>query len=206
MFLLDTGIRAPTELMNIKVSDFYNDFKELNIRPEVSKTFERRFKLMLCTDLIKEYVEEGNLAYDDFLFTTNPVIVNRYLNRIGKKLFGDIKSAGGEKYSKLTMYDFRHSACCYWLPRYKSEVALKFRFGWKKSEEIHYYSGFLGMTDTITEEDLLIDVTKTEIEKRLVKTEQENIILREKQKVMEDQLKKIQELTEQIKQKVPLIS
>ena len=26
-FLFDTGIRSPTELMNIKVSDFYNNFK-----------------------------------------------------------------------------------------------------------------------------------------------------------------------------------
>lgn len=45
MFLFDTGIRAPTELMNIKVSDFYNNFKELNIRNEISKTFGRRIKL-----------------------------------------------------------------------------------------------------------------------------------------------------------------
>src|SRR3989338_8330563 len=29
-FLFDTGIRAPTELINIKVSDFHNDFKELS--------------------------------------------------------------------------------------------------------------------------------------------------------------------------------
>ena len=36
------------------------------------------------------------------------------------------------------------------------------------------------MKDTITEEDMLIDLTKTEIEKRLLKTEQENEILKEK--------------------------
>lgn len=36
---------------------------------------------------------------------------------------------------------------------------------------IHYYSEFLGMKDTITEEDMLIDITKTEIEKRLTKSE-----------------------------------
>jgi hypothetical protein len=45
-FLFDTGIRAPTEMMNVKVSDFYNNFKELNIREETSKTFGRRIKLM----------------------------------------------------------------------------------------------------------------------------------------------------------------
>jgi len=45
MFLFDSGIRAPTELVNVKVSDLYNDFKELNIREETSKTFGRRIKL-----------------------------------------------------------------------------------------------------------------------------------------------------------------
>jgi len=36
------------------------------------------------------------------------------------------------------------------------------------------------MKDTIREEDMLIDLTKTKIERRLLKTEQENEILKEK--------------------------
>ncbi|MBU0958899.1 MAG: hypothetical protein KKB31_03050, partial [Nanoarchaeota archaeon] len=60
-FLFDTGIRAPTELMNIKVSDLYDDCKELNIRQEISKTFGRRIKLMICSDLIREYIQANNL-------------------------------------------------------------------------------------------------------------------------------------------------
>ncbi len=36
------------------------------------------------------------------------------------------------------------------------------------------------MKDTISEEDMLIDLTKTEIERRLLKTEQENEIVKEK--------------------------
>jgi len=52
MFLFDTGIRAPTELMNIKVSDLSQDYKELNIRDEISKTFGRRIKLMICSELV----------------------------------------------------------------------------------------------------------------------------------------------------------
>ncbi len=55
MFLYDTGIRSPTELMNIRVSDFYNDFKELQIRDEISKTFGRKIKLMLCSQLVKDF-------------------------------------------------------------------------------------------------------------------------------------------------------
>ena len=50
MFLFDSGIRSPTELMNVKVSDLFNDFKELNIREEISKTFGRRIKLMICSE------------------------------------------------------------------------------------------------------------------------------------------------------------
>ncbi len=100
------------------------------------------------------------------------------------------------------MYDFRHCACCYWLPRYKSESALKYRFGWKSSRFISYYSEFIGMRDTISEEDLLIDLTKTEIEKRLMKSEKEGDLLKEKMSVMEEQIKEIGELTNKLHTKI----
>ena len=194
-FLFDSGIRAPTELMNIKVSDFFNDFKELNIRDEISKTFGRRIKLMICSQLIKEFVKNKNFGNESYLFTTMPYDVNKYLKRLGKRVLGDEKSPAGEKYSNLTMYDFRHCSCCYWLPRYKSESALKYRFGWKKSEKIHYYSELLGMKDTISEEDLLVDITKIEIEKRLDKSERDNQLLREDNEIMKVQIAKIGALT-----------
>ncbi|NMB66557.1 site-specific integrase [Candidatus Woesearchaeota archaeon] len=178
-FLFDTGIRAPTEMMNVKVSDFFNDFKELNIREETSKTFRRRIKLMICSDLIRDYVKTKNLKGDDCLFTISPPATNKYLKRLAKRVLGNGKSPAGSNYTQLTMYDFRHCSCCYWLPRYKSESALKYRFGWKKSDKIHYYSEMLGMKDTISEEDMLIDITKIELEKRLDKFEKENQMLKE---------------------------
>jgi len=191
MFLFDTGIRAPTELMNIKVSDLSQDFKELNIREEISKTFGRRIKLMICSELVKRYVKENELGQDDYLFKFSPYVINRYLKRLAKKLFGDEKSLAGQKYSDLTMYDFRHCSCCYWLPRYKSESALKFRFGWKKSDKIHYYSEMLGMRDTISEEDLLVDVTKTELEQRLTKSENRSELLEAQVQVMKKRLAEV---------------
>jgi hypothetical protein len=103
-------------------------------------------------------------------------------------------SLAGQRYSQLTMYDFRHCACCYWLPRYKSESALKYRFGWRQSDKIHYYSELLGMKDTITEEDMLMDLTKTEIEKRLLKTENENVIFKEKVESYEKEIGKVRAL------------
>ena len=117
--------------------------------------------------------------------------MNKYLKRLAKNSFGEEARTAGEKYSELTLYEFRHCSCCNWLPRYKSESALKYRFGWKKSDQIHYYSELLGMKDTITGEDILIDVTKTEIEKRLLKTENDKEILQEKVNTMEKQMQHI---------------
>jgi len=191
MFLFDSGIRAPTELVNLKVSDLYNDCKEVNIRDEISKTFGRRIKLMLCSELLKEYIETNKLKQDNYLFKIDPSGTNRYFKRLAKRVLGDKKSPAGQRYSQLTMYDFRHCSCCYWLPRYKSESALKFRFGWKKSDKIHYYSELLGMRDTISEEDMLIDVTKTEIEKRLTISENQKQVLQERVEALENQMNQI---------------
>ena len=199
MFLFDTGIRAPTELMNIRVADLFNDCKELNIRQEASKTFGRRIKLMLCSELIKNYIQIKKLNPEDYIFKKRPGAVNQVLKRLAARVFGDAKvSQGGQKYCDLTMYDFRHCACCYWLPRYKSESALKYRFGWKKSDKIHYYSELLGMKDTISDEDMLVDVTKIEIEKRLDKAEKENQMLKEDNEQMKLQIAKIAEVTSQL--------
>jgi len=194
MFLFDTGMRAPSELMNLKVSDFHNNFKEVSIREETSKTFGRRIKLMLCSELIKDYILEKGFGLNDHPFTTTPCRVNEYLKRLAKKTFGDKVTLAGDKYSSLTMYDFRHCSCCYWLPRYKSESALKYRFGWKKSDKIHYYSELLGMKDTISEEDMLVDFTKTEIEQKLIKSDKQNEILSDRVSSLEkeiDQIKKV---------------
>ena len=198
MFLFDTGIRSPGELINIKVSDFYNDFKELNIRDEISKTFGRRIKLMICSDLIKEYILGKKLSPEDYVFPITPGRTNEYLKRLAKKTFGEKVSLAGEKYSNLTMYDFRHISCCYWLPRYKSESALKYRFGWKKSDKIHYYSELLGMKDTISEEDMLIDLTKTEIERMLLKSEKEREILSDRIRALEEENKDFRKVKEMV--------
>ena len=51
------------------------------------------------------------------------------------------------------------------------------------------------MSDTISEEDLLIDTTKTELEKRLEKSEREKELIEDRMKNMEFQMAKILELT-----------
>jgi len=153
---------------------------------------------MLCSDLIKQYIEIKNLKTDDFLFEKSPTVTNQYLKNLAKKVFGDKTSPAGEKYSNLTMYDFRHCSCCYWLPKYKSESALKYRFGWKKSEKIHYYSELLGMSDTISEDDMFVDVTKTEIEQRLSKSEKEKEIMQERLTNMEKYMQRIMQIADKL--------
>ena len=206
MFIYDTGIRAPDELNNVRVSDISHDFKELNIRQEVAKklSFGRRIKLMLCSDLIKEYIKIKNLKPDDYLFSIISASANKYLQRYSKNIFGTGMSKGGKPFHKLTLYHFRHCASCYWLPRYKSESALKYRFGWKNSDKIQYYSEFIGMRDTITDEDLLLNSDKTLLEKRLSKTESENEILREKLMVFEEKFKMVDQLIPLLKDKSDL--
>ena len=71
--------------MNIKVSDIFNDFKELNIREEISKTFGRRIKLMICSDLLKEFVKNKELKQDDCLFQISPSVTNKYLKNNKKQ-------------------------------------------------------------------------------------------------------------------------
>ena len=197
-FLFDSGIRSPTELVNVRVSDFHNDCKELHIREETSKTFGRRIKLMICSKLVKDYIKQRNLSPEAYVFDIDPSSVNRCLKRLAKKVLGDKISPAGQKYSELTMYDFRHNSCCYWLPRYKSESALKYRFGWKKSEKIHYYSELLGMRDTISEDDMLVDITKTEIEHQLQKVMKEKELMQEQLTTLQDQVKVIGQLVNRL--------
>lgn len=199
LFLYDTGLRSPTELINVRVSDLYEDCRKLNIRHEIVKkgSFGRTINLMLCSDALRQYIRRNNLQSDDFIFPIYPLAVNQYLKRLAIRVLGEKVSLAGKPYSELTMYDFRHCSCCYWLPRYKSESALKYRFGWKKSDKIHYYSELLGMKDTISQDDMLLDMTKTEIERQLIKTEQENRVLKEK---IEADTKEMATFQEQIRE------
>lgn len=58
------------------------------------------------------------------------------------------------------------------------------------------------MKDTISEEDLLIDVTKTEIEQRLLQSEKKNEILQDRIASMEKEIQKITEVTNKLHMEV----
>lgn len=197
-FLLDSGIRSPTELVNLRVADFEEGFSRVHVREETSKTFGRRIRLLLSSRAIEEYVRAKRLQPQDRVFPISPVVANRYLRRLATRVFGEDVSLGGERYSRLTLYDFRHISACFWLPRYKSESALKYRFGWKRTERIHYYTELLGMKDSITEDDLVIDDDKTALERRLAQAERDKALLQERLDSLQRQMEQIAAATDKL--------
>lgn len=202
-FLYDSGARV-TESFSLLVQDIHEEknIVYVNIRDETSKTFGRKIKLLLCGKDLIEYIKRSELKPEDRLFGFSPEYTNRYLGELAKQLFGEKVSKAGANYSDLSMYDFRHNSCCYWIQRYKNNTGLMFRFGWKTEKYILYYSEFLGMRDLISQEDLYIDITKTELEKQLeeqkkefTKSEEDRMQMKDKMQKMESQMRKIAEMT-----------
>lgn len=190
--LMDSGIRFPSELVNLRVSDFKplkNNKADLRVREETNKTEEgRTIKLMFSYPIVKDFINENKLKDDDLIFTKNTNVMNRYFRRLGYKVLGIgkkyFRKSGKSKTTPdvkegITGYDFRHNSACYWLPRYPTQSGMMYRFGWKTTKMIEYYTEFLGMKDNISDDDLLIGSSKTELEKKTEKLEQENEILKE---------------------------
>ncbi len=190
-FLYDSGARV-TESFSLLVQDIHEEknIVYVNIRDETSKTFGRKIKLLLCGKDLLEYIKRSELKPEDRLFGFSPEYTNRYLGELAKQLFGEKVSKAGAKYTDLSMYDFRHNSCCYWIQRYKNNTGLMFRFGWKTEKYILYYSEFLGMRDLISQEDLYIDITKTELEKQLDEQGKQVISLQNAQTEMQKELER----------------
>lgn len=167
-FLYDSGARV-TETFSLLVQDLHieDGIIFVDIKDEYAKTFGRKIKLLMCGKDLIEYIKRSELKPQDKLFSLSADYTNHYLKELGKKLFGEGVSKAGALYSQLSLYDFRHNSCCYWLKRYKNNSGLMYRFGWKSEKYILYYSEFLGYRDLIKAEDLFSDISKSEIEKEL---------------------------------------
>lgn len=197
LFMFDTIIRSPTELMNVRVSDLTPDCKELNIREETSKTYGRRIKILLCSEELRKYIDRTEPKPDAFLFQFSYPLFNRKLKAVAKQVFGDAVSKGGLKYSEIGCYDFRHSGACHWrLGAYRSKIdALMYRGGWSDLKMLNYYTKRLGMKDSIEKEDLLVGIDKTEIEQQMAKQQSEMALLRRKLAAFENQQREYQLLS-----------
>jgi len=164
--MYDSGCRV-TEGYSLKVSDFQNDFKVLTIREITSKNkFERTINLKLSSQLVKEYIEFHNLKNDDFIFQKKQPAFNKYLKTLSKKLYGTGVSHPKAKgtYDKFTLYDIRHNASCYWLKRYSNHSGLMYRMAWTSERFIRYYSEFIGMSDKLTDADMILTEDKSRLE------------------------------------------
>ena len=207
MFMYDSGIRAPKELANAKVChlSWDKDKKrfELDIIEEASKTFGRKIKLMLCSKVLKNYIKEMKLKQDDYLFNIQPKRINEYMKRLASRIWSkDEISKGREKYVNISMYDLRHCSACYWIPRYKTENSLKYRFGWKKSDMLHYYTEFLSMKDNINEDDMIVDVSASDMQKKLDEETKKRQIVEEHVVQQSQQMKEILNLVDELKNQV----
>ncbi len=187
-FMFDSGIRAPTELMSLKVRDFHylpdQGIYELDIKNEYAKTFGRKIKLVMSSNRIKGFLKDKSPSAPFFKADWNNFC--EYVKRAFVRVLGDTPTKGGKSFSAIRPYDFRHSSACHWVVRYKQEAAFKYRFGWKENRMIHYYTNFLGMQDTISENDLLLDSeAKTKLETKLEQQIQMNALMEERLKQLE---------------------
>jgi len=199
--LFDSGIRSPTELMSLKVGDFHwmedNKIYELDIKDGYAKTFGRKIKLVLSSQLLSEYLR-GRKADEPF-FQLDWWSFSRYLKRIFVKVLGDKSTKGGKSIKEVRPYDFRHSAACYWRTRYKNVNAYLYRFGWKEMRMVNYYTKFLGMQDTISQDDLLIDSeAKSKLELELERERKTRTLMEERLLAQETQMKNVSEKFEQM--------
>lgn len=212
LFLFDTGMRAPTELMNIKKQDVLiydkngQEYIQINIRNETSKTFGRKITLTLSSKLFKQYLEQNDFKASDFLFQTTPHITNQYLKRLYATTFKTKKAKGYKpEHKSLTMYDFRHSSTCYWMKRQKSNSWLKYRFGWIKDDMIVYYSKFLGMEDDVKEDDLLQGVERHQLEKNIEGQNKELNTLKEELQLKDTAVSELQGRLTELEKKLSFL-
>ena len=73
-----------------------------------------------------------------------------------------------------------------------------YRYDWLDSGQIHYYTEFMGMKDTIHHEDLLVDVSKAEIEKELELEKQQRMMLSDELADVRKQLRDINSFMNQL--------
>ncbi|MBU0894671.1 MAG: site-specific integrase [Nanoarchaeota archaeon] len=179
LFLFDSIVRSPSEASNLYISDLGIEKDEVfvNIRQEVSKTYGRKFNLVLCDDEVKEYIKRNKLGPQDLLFPFYKMkTFNKTLQKAFIKVFGDMMTPGGKPYSELTGYAFRHSGACYLRSlRGVSIDKLMVRGGWSNLRRINYYTRFLGLDGRIERERLIEQPEINENMMKVVQTQNEEI-------------------------------
>lgn len=159
LFLFDSIIRSPSEISNIYVNDLSFEGEEVyvTVRDEISKTYARKFNLILCEDELKEYIKRNKLGPDDILFPFYRMpTFNKTMQKAFIKAFGDVVTEGQKPFSEITGYAFRHSGACHLRSlRGISMDKLMVRGGWTSLKRINYYTRFLGCDGRIDKENII---------------------------------------------------
>ncbi len=164
-FFYDSGARV-SESLNIRVSDFTKDYKQVTISDDISKTFGRTINLKLSSQLIEQFIRLNNLKDNDFFIQAKPFAINKYLRIHCGKMFGEDNVSNPKAkglYKSFTLYDIRHNSACYWYNRYPTHKGLMYRFGWRKADKIEYYSDFLGVADELMDSDMIMGEDKSKL-------------------------------------------
>jgi len=182
MFVFDTLIRSPTELLSMRVKDIYQKNGEayFNIPVEISKTIGRQGNFLYCGEAVLKYIERNNLGPEDYLFSFPYTAFNDKMQAVAKQLFGDkLSHPRGEIYSKITLYDLRHSGACHLrqLAQKSGKISLdtvRQRGAWIDLTMLNYYTEFLGLTGEIKKEDLMVEEDKSKLEKEIDELKKEH--------------------------------
>jgi len=187
-FLFDSMIRSPTEILSLRVSHIYEQDGDawVTIPDEISKTFGRTLNLLYCGQAIREYINRKGLGAEDFLFSFNPSLLNKKMQKVAVQLFGDTRShAKGDLFSNVTLYDLRHSGAVHFRllakenPSCISLDAVRHRGGWTDMKMLNYYTQFLGLDGKIEKQGMLLRQDKHQLEDEVDELKEEMAKLRE---------------------------
>lgn len=173
LFCYDSIIRAPTELLSLKVENIYKDGSEVwvDIPNNIAKTFGRKFNLLYSGDAVIDYIKRKELKQEDYLFKIVYRLFTEKMQKVAKQVFGEDKSQGGEYYKNITLYDLRHSGAIFFRQLFQktgqSLDVLRERGGWTDFDMINEYTRRLGLDGHIDKEKTLLQEDKSKMQKEI---------------------------------------
>lgn len=183
LFVFDSLIRAPTELMSLKVKDVFERDGNVwvNIPKEITKTgFSRTLNLLYSGEPLIKYIRRRDAGAIDYLFDFSYREMGKKIQQVAARIFKNRISQGGEYFNNMTLYDLRHSGAIHLriLAQKTKKIsldAIRQRGGWKDFDMLNYYTRFLGLTGEIDKNDLLIEQDKSQLEKEIEGLKKNNI-------------------------------
>ena len=176
MFLFDSIIRSPTEVLSLQARHVYERDGEvwITIPKEISKTFGRTFNLLYCGDALLDHIARHDLQSEDRLFVFSPPVMNRRLKELAGQIFGDrLSHPEGAPYKMLSLYHFRHSGAIHFRllakenPGSISLDAIRHRGGWSNFNMLDYYTRYIGLDGKIEKHGMLLKQDKHRLEQEL---------------------------------------